>query len=338
VSALVGVTIGVKPGPSLDPTGAVQRVNEGGGSATLSHRRARIQRGLIAFETAAALVLLVGAGLLVNSFGRLMSEDAGMRERDLWVVRGTLPMRYRAPADTEFWLSALPHLRDLPDVESAALVVNDSGPLDGRDISRAKSFLKARPEDKPRIQPQSPRCRRRYHHGHSDCCRRRFPTRYRPQRRRRRAQPAAAALWPGGDPLKRLGGFGPAVDADRHRAGLRSRLDGRGAGRIHLRAAESGRWRRRPQSCFARPGARAITTARAILLNLRRTRAWMLTMAQVRWKPLASGLRTAVPGLCRHGDVPGSDRHLGGVTIVAQASCEIPIEWRSARPTHASYR
>ena len=87
----------------------MQRVNEGGWTATLSHRRARIQRGLIAFETAAALVLLVGAGLLVNSFGRLISEDAGMRERDLWVVRGGLPMRYRPPADTQFWLSALRH-------------------------------------------------------------------------------------------------------------------------------------------------------------------------------------------------------------------------------------
>ena len=136
VSALVGVTIGVVPAlRSIQPR-LMKRVNEGAWSATLSHRRARIQRGLIAFETAAALVLLVGAGLLVNSFGRLISEDAGMRERDLWVVRGTLPMRYRSPADSGFWLSALRHLRELPDVESAALAVNDGGPLGGGDIRR----------------------------------------------------------------------------------------------------------------------------------------------------------------------------------------------------------
>ena len=137
VSALVGVTIGVVPAlRSIQPR-LMKRVNEGAWSATLSHRRARIQRGLIAFETAAALVLLVGAGLLVNSFGRLISEDAGMRERDLWVVRGTLPMRYRSPADTEFWLSALRTLRELPDVESAALAVNDGGPLGGGDSLRS---------------------------------------------------------------------------------------------------------------------------------------------------------------------------------------------------------
>ena len=115
----------------------MKRVNEGAWSATLSHRRARIQRVLIAFETAVALVLLVGAGLLANSFGRLISEDAGMRERDLWVVRGTLPMRYRPPADSEFWSSALRTVRELPDVESASLVVNDGGPLDGGDILRS---------------------------------------------------------------------------------------------------------------------------------------------------------------------------------------------------------
>ena len=55
VSALVGVTIGVVPAlRSIQPR-LMKSVNEGAWSATLSHRRARIQRGLIAFETAAAL-------------------------------------------------------------------------------------------------------------------------------------------------------------------------------------------------------------------------------------------------------------------------------------------
>ena len=57
-----------------------------------------------------------------------------MRERDLWVVRATLPMRYRSPADTDFWMNALRSLRELPGVESAALTVNDGGPLGGGDF------------------------------------------------------------------------------------------------------------------------------------------------------------------------------------------------------------
>ena len=67
----------------------MKRVNEGAWSATLSHRRARIQRVLIAFETAVALVLLVGAGLLANSFGRLIgifglvSYTVAQRQREI---------------------------------------------------------------------------------------------------------------------------------------------------------------------------------------------------------------------------------------------------------------
>jgi ABC-type antimicrobial peptide transport system permease subunit len=47
-----------------------------------------------------------------------------------------LPIRYRAPADANFWLTALRSVRALPAVESAALVVNDSGPLHGGDLLR----------------------------------------------------------------------------------------------------------------------------------------------------------------------------------------------------------
>jgi predicted permease len=135
VSALVGATIGVLPALRAIRPRLAERMSEGAGTVTLSHRRARIQRGLIAFETAVALVLLVGASLLVNSFSRLISQDAGMHERDLWVVSGALPARYRAPADSDFWLSALRLVRALPEVDRAALVVNDNGPLSGGDFT-----------------------------------------------------------------------------------------------------------------------------------------------------------------------------------------------------------
>ena len=245
VSALVGVTIGVIPALRSIQPGLMQRVNEGGGSATLSHRRARIQRGLIAFETAAALVLLVGAGLLVNSFGRLMSEDAGMRERDLWVVRGTLPMRYRSPADTEYWLSALRHLRELPEVESAALVVNDGGPLGGSDIGRGGIV----PEGQTAAPGGGFSLSHRVVGGGY------FTTLGIPIVSGRPIldsdtagnegvvvlnRAAAAALWPGEDPLgKRLRGFGRKVDGGRHRAELQAHAPGRRgvAPDVHLRAA-----------------------------------------------------------------------------------------------------
>jgi len=304
VSALVGVTIGVVPAlRSIQPR-LMERLSEGARSATLSHRRARIQRPLIAFETAAALVLLVGAGLLVNSFGRLMSEDAGMHERDLWVVRGTLPMRYRPPVDTEFWVSSLRHLRELPDVESAALAVNDGGPLDGGDILRGGIV----PEGQTGGQGRG------FSLSHRSVGGGYFSTLGIPivsgrpildsdtagtERVVVLNRAAAAALWPGEDPLgKRLGG------------GWRLRVVGivpnfkltRLDGEVSLQMYTSMPQQPEPAGTSTimlrtKPGARGMADrTKAVLLNLERDlRLEVLTMAQVRWKLLASErFRTAV--------------------------------------------
>lgn len=304
VSALVGVTIGLLPAlRSIQPR-LMKRVNEGAWSATLSHRRARIQRVLIAFEAAAALVLLVGAGLLINSFGRLLSEDAGMREGSLWVVRGSLPERYRSPADTGFWLSALRHLRELPDVESAALAVNDGGPLDGGDILRGGIV----PEGQPGGQGRG------FSLSHRGVGGGYFSTLGIPIVSGRPIldsdtagtegvvvlnRAAAAALWPGEDPLgKRLGGgwrlrvVGIVPDFKL------TRLDGEVSLQMYTSMLQQpGLAQAAAIMLRTKPGARAMADrTKAVLLNLEKDlRLEVLTMAQVRWKLLASErFRTAV--------------------------------------------
>jgi predicted permease len=135
LSVAVAIAIGVLPAHRAVRAGLSARLSEHTRSTTASPRRTRLQRTLIAGQTALALLLLVGAGLLVHSLGRLLTEDAGMRESGLWVVRGTVPNRFTGPQAREFWSTALRHVRELPDVERATLVLNDSGPLGGGDIS-----------------------------------------------------------------------------------------------------------------------------------------------------------------------------------------------------------
>jgi len=329
----------------------MQRVNEGGGSATLSHRRARIQRGLIAFETAAALVLLVGAGLLVNSFGRLISEDAGMRERDLWVVRGSLPMRYRAPADTEFWLSALRHFREFPDVESAALVVNSGGPLGGGDAAWGGIV--------PGGQTAPPGGG--FSLSHRGVGGGYFSTLGIPIVSGRPIldsdiagaegvvvlnRAAAAALWPGEDPLgKRLGGFGRRLTVVGIVPNFKlARLDGEVPLQMYTSMLQQPMGAQTSTILLrAKPGARAITDrTKAILVNLEKDMsAQALTMAQVRWKLLASErFRTAVLLV-----FAGTATFLALIGIfglvsytVAQRHREIGLRVALARPTHASCR
>lgn len=299
VSALVGVTIGLIPAlRSIQPR-LMKQVNEGAWSATLSHRRAGIQRVLIAFETAVALVLLVGAGLLANSFGRLISEDAGMRERDLWVVRGTLPMRYRAPADTDFWLSALRHVRELPDVESATLAVNDGGPLGGGDIRRAGIV----PEGQAGGQGRG------FSLSHRSVSGGYFSTLGIPVVSGRPIldsdtagtegvvvlnRAAAAALWPGEDPLsKRLGGGWPLRVVGIVPDFKLARLDGEVSLQMYTSMQQDRGGLAGTSAILLRtkPGARAIADrTKAVLLNLEKdlSQLEVLTMAQKRWKLLAS--------------------------------------------------
>jgi predicted permease len=304
VSALVGVTIGVVPAlRSIQPR-LMKRVNESAWSATLSHRRSGIQRALIAFEAAAALVLLVSAGLLVNSFGRLMSEDAGMRERDLWVVRATLPARYRSPADTEFWLAALRTLRELPDVESAALV--DGGPLGGFDA--AWSGIVPDGQTAPRGGGLSL--------SHRKVSGDYFDTLGIPILSGRPIldtdtagaegvvvlnQAAAAALWPAENPLgKRLRGFiRPLRVVGIVPSFKLTRLDGEVSLQMYTSTQQYQSLSARTSTIMlrAKPGARAIADrTKTVLLNLEKdSRLDFLTMAQVRWKLLASErFRTAV--------------------------------------------
>jgi putative ABC transport system permease protein len=135
VSVLAGVLVGVIPALRVSKRDLQGMMNEGSHAASLSPRRGRIQKTLIAAETALALVLLVGAALLANSFFRLFTADSGMNERDLWGVTVSLPSTYRTPAQrNDFWTSALHSVRELPQVESAAITASRT-PLSGSDTT-----------------------------------------------------------------------------------------------------------------------------------------------------------------------------------------------------------
>ena len=98
--------------------------------------RPLLQGTLIGAQTAAALILLVGTGLLLGSLVRLINRDAGMREDGLWMAIASLPRpRYQAEAQSEqFWNDAMALIKRTPSVEAAALMVNGAGPLAGGDL------------------------------------------------------------------------------------------------------------------------------------------------------------------------------------------------------------
>jgi predicted permease len=85
-------------------------------------------------EVALALVLLVGAGLLIRSFGRLSRVDPGFRTDKLVAMGLALPdTRYRSQAPrVAFYEQVMQRLRALPGVEAVAAV--NRLPLGGSNV------------------------------------------------------------------------------------------------------------------------------------------------------------------------------------------------------------
>jgi putative ABC transport system permease protein len=123
LSLLTGVVFGILP--ALQATRFDLRASlseEGRGtSGSRSHRRTRA--ALVVAEIAVALVLLVGAGLLLRSFSALTRVAPGFQPDNLLVVNLPLsPLRYRdSTVRTTAVERILDRVRALPGVRSAAV-------------------------------------------------------------------------------------------------------------------------------------------------------------------------------------------------------------------------
>jgi putative ABC transport system permease protein len=85
--------------------------------------RATLRRGLVVAEIALALVLLTGAGLLIRSFGRLMSMDPGFSPANVVAVQ-VFAWDRNSTADRvrNFFGSTLDRMRTIPGVAAAGAV------------------------------------------------------------------------------------------------------------------------------------------------------------------------------------------------------------------------
>jgi putative ABC transport system permease protein len=104
-----------------------------GGRSSAAPTRTRIRALLVASEVAIALVLLVGAGLLIRSFANVMSVDPGFDTGGAITATMSVPRtKYPdAPRSALFYSSLLERLRRVPGVAAAGAVTQ--APLSGRD-------------------------------------------------------------------------------------------------------------------------------------------------------------------------------------------------------------
>jgi predicted permease len=124
VSAVTGVLFGLAPALSLSRHDLVEAFKDDGTRTTASRRAGWLRQGLVVSEIALCMLLLVGAGLLVQTFVTMRAIDPGFDTHNLLVARMSLQGdRYATTAElNEFFDRALERMRRIPGVTSAAVV------------------------------------------------------------------------------------------------------------------------------------------------------------------------------------------------------------------------
>ena len=124
ISLLTPLVFGLTPAlraTGVDPAGILRGGGRGSapGSA-LGLRHGGLRRLLTAGEIALSVVLLIGAGLLVRSYGRITRANPGFDARNVLSFRLSLPgSRYRTPESIALFYDQLARrLQALPGVES----------------------------------------------------------------------------------------------------------------------------------------------------------------------------------------------------------------------------
>ncbi len=131
LSALVGIAFGLVPALHASKPDLNDALKEGSRGSTESLRRNRVRSLLVVAEVALSLMLLIGAGLLLKSFMRLVQTDPGFDASHVLTL--DIPLgrqRYATPEQqTDFFRRLVERTKSLPGV-AAAGIVNDL-PLSG---------------------------------------------------------------------------------------------------------------------------------------------------------------------------------------------------------------
>ncbi len=127
-AALAGLICGTLPVLQLTRGSTQERLNDAGPRGTGSAAVALVRKSLVISEIAVACVLLVGAGLLIQSFARLLNVNLGFTPKQAVVWRVDPTRSFNALAEANRYYDRLvEQVAAIPGVESAGL--SDTLPL-----------------------------------------------------------------------------------------------------------------------------------------------------------------------------------------------------------------
>ncbi|HSS19141.1 MAG TPA: ABC transporter permease [Pyrinomonadaceae bacterium] len=157
LSLLTGIVFGLLPAWTASRAAMNDALKEGGRSATASGFRQRLRSAFVVAELAIALVLLVGAGLLIKTFWKLRAVEPGFNPDHLMTMRVELPeARYKDVAiQTRFRNQVLNGVNSLPGVQGALV---SELPLSGDSLNHdflIEGRAPINPGDEPSLETRS---------------------------------------------------------------------------------------------------------------------------------------------------------------------------------------
>jgi predicted permease len=123
ISVLTGILFGIFPALQLSKTNVNQTLRDEGRGSTGGHRRVQLRGLLVVGQVALSMLLLIGAGLLVRSFSRLLHVEPGFDPQNVLTMNISLPTVKYADAQKQiaFFDDLLRHVSALPGVRSTAI-------------------------------------------------------------------------------------------------------------------------------------------------------------------------------------------------------------------------
>jgi len=121
VSLLAGIVFGLAPALQASKTDLTIALKQGSGRSGFGSGQRRLRNAFVIGEIALALVLLIGAGLLIQTLSKLHGQYADLRAENLLTVRTSLPENKYSehPKRVAFYDQVLARVQALPGVAAA---------------------------------------------------------------------------------------------------------------------------------------------------------------------------------------------------------------------------
>jgi predicted permease len=122
ISIATGIVVGLAPLMHTRVAGLMTALKEGGARGATGSARHHVRRGLVMAEVALAVMLVIGAGLLIRTVANLANVDAGFDRSRLVTFSMALPVaNYPQPLPrAQLYQRLLEKLRAVPGVQAAS--------------------------------------------------------------------------------------------------------------------------------------------------------------------------------------------------------------------------